>query len=229
MKKNNIVDMQQFKVEKALISAKLQDAQSLTGRLLRQSLSLELEDRVDIENQIKHISRDLCELNNSLIELLLTYKLKEKQIFLNCMQYSVYDFLQSQAVFSMYFAKNSSPVFVEVICPKDLLWNFDLFTLNVVLKKIIICSIKNANKKITLKADVKDEMLLIKISDDGSKFDSNLLGVVNEVDINGFCDERQVINFVAAIVKLYANVQRKGYLELKNNDMGRTFGVYLPK
>jgi K+-sensing histidine kinase KdpD len=208
---------------------------------MKNALSLILLSLADITDKLKEVDPDdskvsvlryeTSRVNGLLVQLLALYKSEQQQLPLNINYHNVYDFLEEQ-VLSYDELLTSKNITVNIEVEEELDWAFDSDLMAMVISNIITNNIRYTDSSIALKASIKDDMLDIAISDDGTGYP--VLMITNQKDvilgINQSTGSTGLgLYFAGQVASMHSNDNKTGNICLSNcENSGGIFTIRIP-
>ena len=184
------------------------------------------------KNQLTIIQYELRRINNSLVELLSLYKMENQLFSVQADQYNLYDFLD-ELIISNKPLDAKEDFTIELECEEDAEWFFDKDLIGTIINTTINNSIRYANSKVILSAEISNDYLKIKIEDDGQGFPQKMFNRPDtlETAINMKTGSTGLgLYFAEQIAKTHLNGRKHGETQIDNLSRlgGGRFTLLLP-
>ncbi|MFK5892508.1 MAG: HAMP domain-containing sensor histidine kinase [Pseudomonadota bacterium] len=185
----------------------------------------------ELQAEIATVQDEIKGINQSLMRMLTLYKMQTNVFSLHRDQYNVYDFLEELVLTNASLNSKKSLTF-EIECDEYLDWFFDLELISNVINSIINNTIRYAKSIVILHASIKDDMLQIKINDDGVGYPQTMLEQKEQINtqINFAIGNSGLgLFFAEKIAQLHTNLDKQGYTQINNRASGGgCFTICLP-
>jgi len=192
----------------------------------------EIMDKVDPDNpKVSLLQYETSRVNGSLVQLLALYKAEQQQLPLNINYQNVYDFLEEQVLSHDELLKSKN-ITVKISADDELDWAFDYELLSIVVSNVVTNNIRYTDTIIHLDASIVDDMLEIKISDDGPGYPDLMLVNQNEVilGINQNTGSTGLgLYFAGQVASMHQRNETVGKIHLSNaTESGGIFSIRIP-
>jgi K+-sensing histidine kinase KdpD len=185
----------------------------------------------ELQNKLNKVQTEISAVNQSLMRMLTLYKMQTDIFSLNRDQYNVYDFLEEISIINgSLFVSNERHI--DIDCDEDINWFIDYDLLSNAINTVLNNTIRYAKKNILLKATIEDNLLVIKIIDDGDGYPDNMIKskekIKTQVDFK-MSHSGLGLFFAETIAKLHDNKGRNGFTKITNlASGGGCFTLFLP-
>lgn len=183
--------------------------------------------------QLQRIRLEAARINNDLMHMLGMYRVHKGTLSVSLAESMVADLLEE--VSSRYQSTLKS-LGVEIVIDADdpdMMWFFDPFLIEGILHNVITNAIRYTRSKLTLRAAIEDNWLVIEVRDDGDGYPDAMLHCLDD-PIETDMDFNQGssglgIYFSSEIAKKHVNGDRQGLVQLSNApEGGAVFTLRLP-
>lgn len=197
-----------------------------------EELSTELQQNNALARKVDLLQYEASRVNNDLVQLLVLYKLQNRQLPLQIDEHFVHDFLDEQIA-------RYEPLFInrgiecELVCDESLVGYFDHELIAGVINNILANAIRYTHDRIRLEARQGDGYLEISINDNGCGYPPAMLEMPDHFE-RGISFETGSTNlglyFAAQIACLHQQNERQGRIRLSNGGAlpGGLFQLFLP-
>ncbi len=192
----------------------------------------ELPAEIHDSAKIAAIQQEAKRLNNNLIELLTLYRIENERISAVIDEVFVADFLQD-IIAENQSAANSGEISITCDCDEELSGYFDEGLVHGIINNLIGNALRYTESTIELAASEQDGYLVISVEDDGEGFPQAMLEAQKADAINNEIGDGRTqlgIHFANMIAQMHQNKDKKGFIQLSNNNKlkGGCFSIYLP-
>jgi len=187
-----------------------------------------------ISEPLQQIGYEAKRVNSHLVQLLSLYKIEKEHYRPYFDLHPVYDFLDEQL---LYFQSTLefNHIDHQLQCDETLQWVFDDELISGVINNIINNSVRYTTSKILVRAEQRDDYLVIHIEDDGGGYPEKMING-NQPRTSGslslFSSNTGLgLYFSEVIAKAHSHDMLKGFIELSNHQTlsGGCFSIHLPR
>ena len=171
--------------------------------------------------------------NNSLLQLLMLYKMQRQQVSPNIMEHNVDDFLE-EVVATNRSLLDSLNIQFDYDCDPSLSGYFDDNLVLGVLNSAILNARRYTKDRISVSAAMQDNLLVLRVEDNGAGFPDFMIADVPQ-DLDGSASfssgsTQLGLLFAAQVAHLHVNGNCHGHIALRNRHQldGGCFEMYLP-
>ncbi len=217
-----------------VLASSVHDMKNSLGMLLGSLEEVIKESESESEEQ-KHrfsiLQYEATRINTELVQLLSLYRFQHQAPIVKIEEHYIYDTIEDQAARNdMLFETQKINFSIE--CDNDLVWYYDDDLIGSVIHNVLVNGARYAKEKMCLSAVIKDEQLVIEISDDGQGFPVNMMDAASlESDAHQDGNSTQLgLFFAAKIAEFHQQKERKGSIELFNGGAlgGGVFRITIP-
>jgi len=204
--------------------------------LLIQSLETLKQDEANLSPparlELSRIHYEASRLNINLLQLLSLYRLEQDQLPLQIDQYYLVDIFEEIQLNNELYSKQSQ-IQVELEVNQDLVGYFDNDLIGNLLNDIFINSLRYSKSRLLMRAETKDDGVLIELHDDGPGYPDSMLvqadTLMKELNLSSGRTGLGLF-FAGLIAKAHRNHGKTGYIRLKNGGKfgGAVFSLWLP-
>jgi len=220
-----------------IIASSIHDIKNSLGVMLG-NLDALIDDpgnHIANRRQANALRQEIRRANRNLIQLLILYKLNNKQICARLAEYNIDELLQDIVADNIALCQSLS-LTISARCDPDLAGFFDLELVRGVLDSTVGNATRYAKSEILLTAEPSDGGLVFRVMDDGEGFPEAVLELQpsghQETYHEHIMSGRTGLGFYFAgqIAELHKNKSVRGHVVLRNNvDLtGGCFEMHLP-
>ena len=187
----------------------------------------------ELGNDISHLRYEALRVNSNLIQLLALYKIDNDQYALSIVHQNVRDLIVEVLMQSQHLFEGNG-IEVDLDCNEELEWPFDINLISGVVNDVVTNAIRYCRKHLKISVSVQEEMLCIRVDDDGEGYPAEML--VSDVDGKrgiSFSSGSTGLGlyFASMAAQAHKNKDRSGYISLSNESEsgGGRFQLFLPK
>ncbi|MBV1914497.1 MAG: HAMP domain-containing histidine kinase [Pseudomonadales bacterium] len=216
-----------------LLASAVHDMKNSIGMLISTVEKLDQSDFSGDNNpkpQLALLHAEATRINSDLVNLLGVYRLDQDQLSLDYQECFVFDLLQDQLTDNkIIFDANNIDVTIE--CDDSISWVFDEQLISDVICNVLTNAAKYANKSILMRAEKIDGFLKVSVIDDGNGYPDKMLqdpdALKNGLNFSTGSTKLGLF-FASRITAEHTNNNRRGYIQLENNESGGMFSLWLP-
>jgi len=205
---------------------------------IKNSLGVVLQSINDIANkyskipELQQLEFETHRVNNSLMQLLVLYKVDTDKFTLDIDEHSVLDILQDVSA-QQQALLHGKPIDLSIDCREDLLVFCDYQQICNALATLVNNAQRYCTNRIHLSAQQSDDFICLTLEDDGAGYPENMLNI----DLENLDNMDWVtgstglgLHFVSTIARLHQNKTLQGFVKIDNNSQlgGARFRLFLP-
>ena len=210
----------------------MHDIKNSLGTLLELIRQLAAKHADDANDDFKQLEFEANRINHSLMQLLVIYKIDNRQFSLAVDEFSAIDVI-NEAKAQQNALLKLNKVKLDIDCSEDLMCYCDYLNVSNALSTILNNAQRYTKSHILMSAENVGEYIKFCIEDDGDGFPAHLLYAdlsnTGNLDwVNG--NTGLGLYFVAAIARLHQNHGKNGYVKIDNDSRlgGARFSLFLP-
>lgn len=190
------------------------------------------QDQLRHHQELVQLEFEANRMNNSLMQLLILYKIDESKFSPDIDEYLVLDILNEVAAQqASLFAING--IDLEINCPDDLLCYCDINLISNALSTVVNNAQRYTHGKILLSAALEHEYIVFYVEDDGQGYPERFLipAAIEQTTVNINTGSTGLgLFFVSVIAKMHTNGSKTGFIQLDNHSRlgGAKFKLFLP-
>lgn len=186
----------------------------------------------ELKESVSLIQYELQRINNSLVQLLSLYKMETHLFSIQADQYNLYDFLE-EIIINNTLINEQKSFSIDMECDENIDWFFDKELIATIINSTINNSIRYADSKIKLSAEIIDNYLQICIEDDGKGFPEKMFVHPDSLEtaINMQSGSTGLgLYFSEKIANIHHNGDKRGSTVIDNKSQfgGGRFKLFLP-
>lgn len=199
---------------------------------LNESIKKLQDSNPEVAQEIRRIQLECGRINNGMVHMLGLYKLHDGTFSPSIEETYVGDVIHdSISRYSELLSAMGIQMSVE-FADDDCLWYLDANLIEGLLGNVLTNSIRYTNSKLEFLISEQDDWLRIRIRDDGQGFPENMLHLLEQPASVCFQSGATGLGlfFCQKIAELHTNGERKGYVQLSNDEQGKgaIFDLFLP-
>lgn len=217
-----------------VLASSVHDMKNSLGMLL--SSLEEVIEHSSTESEEQHerfsiLQYEAARINTELVQLLSLYRFQHQTHGLKVDENFVYDTIEDQiARNDMLFKMHNIELIID--CDDDLVWYYDCDLIGSVIHNVLVNGARYASAKISIKAKVVDNQLVLDICDDGKGFPTRMIDAASlDSDAHRDGNSTQLgLFFAAKIAHLHQQKEQQGFIQLFNGgDLGGgVFRISIP-
>lgn len=182
--------------------------------------------------EFQHLEFESNRMNNSLMQLLILYKIDLSQFNLTIDEHSAIDILED-IIAQQSTLLSLSDIQLTTECDDDLFCYCDQSLISNAVSTLVNNSQRYCNNKILLSATQEDDYVVFCIEDDGAGYPENFLSFNPQKNTRidmATGNTGLGLFFAETIAKLHTNGDKHGFIKAENNSRfgGAKFSLYLP-
>lgn len=213
-----------------LLASTIHDTKNSLGVVLQHIRHL--SDRYHQDPSLLQLEFETNRINNSLMQLLVLYKIDHHKFSLNIDEYPVRDLLSETRAENLPLLQGRH-MSLSISCPADLMVFCDSSLICSALGTLLNNAQRYSHDSIYLAAVEEDGYICLSIEDDGEGYPEYMLQAehnnLSEIDwVTG--NTGLGLHFVSTIAALHENNGRQGFIKLDNDSRlgGARFRLFLP-
>jgi K+-sensing histidine kinase KdpD len=217
-----------------VLASSVHDMKNSVGMLLTTLSSMTEKYPPQDAEQAKFFSTleyEAARINTELIQLLALYRMDEQKLLFEVDEHLVLDIIEDQVARNDTLFKTRQ-IQLEIDCDPSLVWYFDSEMLGGVLNNLLVNCVRYSRKRVCIRANIKNDYLVIAVEDDGKGYPENMLQDVSGSDAVSFSSgsTRLGLIFARKVLEMHKSKDRLGYLRLANGSSlgGGVVELFLP-
>lgn len=210
----------------------MKNSLSLLMQSIEQMAEIDTFQAPEAQQGINSVHYEANRMNTTLVQILSLYRSEIDALPINIDECFIYELLEEIIESNQIYTKHKQ-LTINLECEADLAWYLDKELTYLLIHDVLINAIRYGCNNIDLVAITEDDMLCIKVKDDGKGYPQQMLDM-STISLENFCiSEGRTglgLYFARMIAQTHKNADKTGSISLSNDSVsgGSVFELRLP-